>query len=240
MKYTLLALSFLVFTFNLALAQVELSPNPWIGTMEEVDLSDFWSEPIAHGEMTNTSGNPISVRWELVVISAPEEWDFRVCDKNACYATGTLTNWDPANNIEEPVLLGVDSSGLLDLHILPRKVAGTCEVEIKISLTGTPSTVITTGVYQVTVPTGVDEVSVQSLRIFPNPSSDYFALTSAKGVNKIMLYNVLGRVVRTFEVAEGKKYYIADLPDGMYLAGLIGRDGDVLRTMRISKRSLRP
>ena len=240
MKHTLLLFFLLTLTFGTIHAQLVIDPNPWVGTFEDVDLSDFWSEPFAHGFMINNNASQVSVRWELVVISAPEEWDFRVCDKNQCYSTGTLTNWDPENDIEEPVLLAASEQGLLDLHILPRQGAGFCEAEIRLSLTSDPGTILATGVYQVTVPTGVDEVSVQSLRIFPNPSTDYFALTNSQGVHKIVLYNVVGRVVRTFEVVEGKKYYIADLADGMYLAGLVGEDGDVLRTMRISKRSLRP
>ena len=241
MKHILLVLSFFVFTFSVAIGQLMVNPNPWTGTLE-ADLSDAWVEAIAHGELTNTSANELSVRWELNVVSAPEEWQFLVCDKNNCYGVGTLTNWDPSNNIEEPVILPAGESGLLDLHIRPKQVAGTCEVQIKLSLTSDPTNVITTAVYNVTVSgtSSTDEVTIQDLRIFPNPSSDYFALTSAKGVHKIMLYNVVGRVVRTFEVVEGKKYYIADLPDGMYLAGMIGNEGNVLRTMRISKRSIRP
>lgn len=242
MKHTLLVLFSLSLTFNLALAQLQVEPNPWIGTFEDVDLTDYYSEPIAHGEMINTTNDPLSVRWELVVLEAPEEWDFRVCDKNACYSTNTLTNWDPANQLEEPAILAAGEEGLLDLHILPRLVAGTCKAEIRLSLTSDPGTVITTATYEVTVtgPSSTDEVSIQNIRIFPNPSSDYFALTSSQGVGKIVLYNVVGRVVRTYEVVEGKKYYIADLPDGMYMAGMVGKNGNVLRTMRISKRSLRP
>ncbi|MBK6901679.1 MAG: T9SS type A sorting domain-containing protein [Saprospirales bacterium] len=241
MKHTLLVFSFLSFTLNAALAQLEISPNPWVGTFEDVDLSDYYSEPIAHGLMINNFANQVNVRWELVILSAPEEWDFRVCDKNACYGSNVLTNWDPANQIEEPAILAAGEEGLLDLHILPRQVSGACEVEIRLSLTSDPGNILATGTYQVTVPTGVEEeISVKNLRIFPNPSADYFALTSSLGVQKIVLYNVVGRIVRTFEVAEGKKYNIADLPDGMYLAGLVGKGGDVMRTMRISKRNLRP
>lgn len=241
MKHILLVLSLFLSAFNLALAQLTINPNPWEGTIDDVDLTDEWSEPIAHGEMINTGNEPLSVRWELVLLEAPEDWDFRVCDKNACYSTNTLTNWLPGQ-IEEPVMLAAGEKGLLDLHILPRTVAGTVKAEIRLSLTSDPNTVITTGIYEVTItgPSSADEVSIQQVRIFPNPSADYFALTSSQGVSKIMLYNVVGRTVRTFEAAEGKKYYIADLPDGMYLAGLIGNDGKVLRTMRISKRSLRP
>ena len=240
MKHTLLLLSFLSFTLSTALAQLEVNPNPWEGTFEEGDLSDYYYEPIAHTKIINNSAGTLSVRWEVVVISAPEEWDFRFCDKNSCYGTGVFTNWDPANQIEEPAMLAAAEEGIMDLHILPRQVPGTGEIHVKLSLTSDPNNVLATGVYLVTVPTGVDEISVQNLRIFPNPSSDYFALTSSAGIQKIVLYNVVGRTVRTFEVLEGKKYYIADLPDGMYLAGLIGNGGDVLRTMRISKRSLRP
>jgi len=243
MKHILLLFSFVTFTFSLAMAQLEVNPNPWVGTIDDVDLSDAWAEGIAHSSVLNTSTDQLSVRWELNVIDAPEEWKFLFCDNNACYPAGTVTNWDPDNNVEEPVILDPDSTSLLDLHIRPTQVAGSCVVELYLSLTSDPSTVLATAVYEVTIsgPSSLaDQVSIKNLRVFPNPSTDYFALTNSQGISKIMLYNVVGRVVRNFEVVEGKKYYIADLPDGIYLAGMIGTDGGVLRTMRISKRSLRP
>jgi len=240
MKHIILFTFFLAFSVGQALAQLSVSPNPWVGTFEEVDLSDWWAEPIAHCKMINKSNDTLYVRWEVVTISAPDEWDFRFCDKNSCYTTGTTTNWDPANDIELPAVLAPGEEGIMDLHILPRQVAGVCEVEVRLSLISDPGNVLVTGVFQVTVPTGVDEISLRDLHIFPNPSSDYFALTNSQGIHKIVMYNVVGRPVRTFEVLEGKKYYIADLPDGIYLAGLVGNNDEVLRTLRVSKRSLRP
>lgn len=240
MKHILLSLSFFLATSFAAFAQLEISPNPWVGTFDDIDLSDFYSEPIAHAEMINTTANPLSVRWELVVIDAPEEWEFRVCDKNQCYSTGIITNWDPSFPIEEPVFLSAGESNLLDLHILPRLVAGTLNAEIRLSLVSDPNTVIATGLFQVDVLSSVGEVLANDLRIFPNPSSDYFALSSAQGVNRIVLYNIVGRQVRSYEAAEGKKYNVADLPDGIYLVALQNQRGEVQRTMRISKRSMRP
>lgn len=240
MKHFLLLSFFLAFTITPALAQLEVSPNPWIGTIDDLDLTDLYAEGVAHAKMKNTSGDTLYVRWEVVVISAPAEWKFLFCDKNQCYSTTTTTNWDPANDIEEPAILAPGEEGTMDLHIRPRLVAGACEVEVRLSLISNPNNVLTTGVFQVTVPTGVDEISVRNLRIFPNPSSDYFAVTNSQGLHKIVMYNVVGRAVRSFEVLEGKKYYIADLPDGIYLASLVGNNDEVLRTLRVSKRSLRP
>jgi len=240
MKNSLLSLILIFSLLQAAEAQLEINPNPWVGTFDNVDLTDYFAEPIAHGEMINTSGETLAVRWELVVIEAPEEWEFRVCDQNQCYSSVVTTNWDPAFPIEIPVVLNPFQSDLLDLHILPRKVAGFLEAEIRLSLISQPDSVIATGYYTIDVLSSVGEAISSDLRIFPNPSSDYFALSNAKGVSRIVLYNIVGRAVRTFEAAEGRKYNISDLPDGIYLASLENQRGEAMRTMRISKRSLRP
>lgn len=237
MKNTLLTLSLLFLAFFSLRAQLQVNPNPWTGTFEGED--EF--EHVAYTDMINTTNDTLKVRWEIEVLSAPAEWKFAVCDKNQCYSTFVTTNWAPGT-IEIPAVLAAGESGDLDVHVRPGGVAGSCEVKIHLSLIGDPSTILTSAVYNITISgaSSVDEAAIQNLRIFPNPSSDYFALTSSKGIQRIELYNIVGRMVRSFDVVEGRKYYIANLPDGMYMAGMIGNNGKVLRTMRISKRSLRP
>ena len=243
MKHTLLSLSLVLSTFFGARAQLEVSPNPHIASYE-LDLSSpGFVEAVAYGDLSNTSNNTILMRWEINVIDAPAAWKFAVCDGNQCYADFVTTNWDPTNFIELPDTLTAGETGsTLDLHVRPNQTAGTAEIEIYLSSIDDPSTVIATAIYEITISdvSSVSQVAVQNLRIFPNPSTDYFALSSSQGIQRIELYNIVGRQVRSYEVVEGRKYYIANLPDGMYLAGLIGNNGEVLRTMRISKRGMRP
>jgi len=50
---------------------------------------------------------------------------------------------------------------------------------------------------------------------------------------------MLGKVVREYP-AYLPSYDVRDLPNGLYLASLIGIDGRVIKTLRYSKRQVRP
>jgi Secretion system C-terminal sorting domain len=75
------------------------------------------------------------------------------------------------------------------------------------------------------------------LSIFPNPAQDFIGITQEDLVGRILVYNMVGRKMKTFEVEKGEKYDIADLPHGMYLIQLVGKNNKVLLTQRLSKRA---
>ena len=76
------------------------------------------------------------------------------------------------------------------------------------------------------------------LNIYPNPVTTFISLNAAaeKQVKKIVIFNLVGRKMKTFEFVSGEKYYVGDMPKGMYLVQLIGKKNQVLRTKRITKR----
>jgi hypothetical protein len=218
------------------------TPNPFTDEFE-VDLTDFYVEPVAHTVVAHNSSGTVELRWEINVVSAPSEWAFKVCDNNACYSTSVTTNINPPM-IDEPVVLTSGATTLLDLHILPRYVPGTGVIEINLSLASDPGTILETVAYNITV-TGstvnVSEASKRALRLYPNPTSDFIVLTDNEMlVDRIEVYNIVGRQVRSFRASQGARYNLADLPDGMYLVSLISQETGILKTMRISKRSVNP
>lgn len=76
------------------------------------------------------------------------------------------------------------------------------------------------------------------LQIFPNPFDSHISLgENAVGlVGKILIFNLVGRQMKSFDFVDGEKYYVGDLPKGMYLIQLLGEKGKILRTKRISKK----
>lgn len=86
----------------------------------------------------------------------------------------------------------------------------------------------------------VTEIQPYELRVFPNPTTDSFAVVDNYLVDEIVLYNIIGRKVTSFEHVTGKKYSLIDLPDGMYFVSLVSHNDGVLKTLRISKRVMRP
>ena len=74
------------------------------------------------------------------------------------------------------------------------------------------------------------------LHIYPNPATDYISVSNSEEVDEIIIYNLVGRLIRKFKVEEGEKYRISDLSNGMYLVRFFNNRGKLLATQRLSKR----
>ena len=77
----------------------------------------------------------------------------------------------------------------------------------------------------------------EKIRVFPNPATDYFMLKNAPNVNKVLIYNIVGRQVKSFRVdGSGTKYMVNDLPKGMYVIRLLNTENNLIQTLRINVR----
>ncbi len=62
-------------------------------------------------------------------------------------------------------------------------------------------------------------------------------LKNATDVDKILVYNIVGRQVKTFRVdSSGDKYTVSDLPKGMYVIRLVDTQDDLIQTLRLNLR----
>ena len=104
------------------------------------------------------------------------------------------------------------------------------------------TTILATATFKVTVEsvTDVDEETKAKLSVFPNPATDYIELSNNDVVDRMIIYNLLGREIKNFNVVNGRQYEVADLPNGMYLVSLINEEEGILKTFRLNKRSIRP
>jgi hypothetical protein len=75
------------------------------------------------------------------------------------------------------------------------------------------------------------------ISIFPNPATEFIKLSDDEAVKNIFVSNMLGRKMRSFDVIKGDRYEISDLPNGLYLIQIIGKNNKVLATQRLTKRS---
>ena len=75
-----------------------------------------------------------------------------------------------------------------------------------------------------------------NVKVFPNPASNFIGLSHTKGVERISIFNVVGRKMKDFYVSPDTKYNIADLPNGMYLVQLVSANNKVIKTHRLTKR----
>ncbi len=79
-------------------------------------------------------------------------------------------------------------------------------------------------------------VSKKNISIFPNPASDFIGLSDSENVKQLIVFNVVGRKMKSFMVSEGEKYNISELPKGMYLVQILDLNNKIITTQRLSKR----
>lgn len=226
-------------------AQEMLSISPEIVEKTFVeDLSDQLLDLEVHARVTNNSDEMLQLRWVRETMEKPDSWQTQVCDNNLCYAPIVSTNYDPDLGVDMAVNLEAGASFDLIFHILPKGSAGYGEFVLPFYYYPDQDTSVLASVtFQITVEdltTDVDEETKAQLKVFPNPTTDYVELTDNSVVDEMVIYNLLGREVRSFNVLNGRRYEVADLPNGMYLVSLVNREEGILKTFRLSKRSIRP
>jgi hypothetical protein len=77
-----------------------------------------------------------------------------------------------------------------------------------------------------------------TVTVYPNPATDFISLADDNtGIQRIMVYNLVGRVAKTFEVEyDEQRFWVSDLPDGLYLVRLVDKAGKIVVTQRVNKR----
>ena len=224
MKYTLLAVLFFAFILRGG-AQVTLTLTPETLTTY-VNPDSF--EIRAKATLKNTSNATKKFTWTRTIKSIANGWACLVCDKNACWASTVNT---PPDQIE----LAAGATSNMDVYIRPDRKAGTAAVEVKIVEVGNETNTIT-GKYNFSTTTRTKEQKdYNALRIYPNPTIEFFQITDNDVVDKVVIYNIIGRQMRAFKVAEDMKYNVSDMPDGLYIIRLLNNSGGTVKTIRLSK-----
>ena len=76
-----------------------------------------------------------------------------------------------------------------------------------------------------------------SLAIYPNPAVEYIAVNDDDGlVNQIVIFNLVGKKVRSFTATPNERFIVGDLPKGMYLVQLLDTDNKIINTQKVSKK----
>ena len=192
--------------------------------------------------IVNKSNRPMNIQWYLTNMTQPVGWQSSVCDENSCYPPSILTNVIEGGNPNRPVKLMPGDSSTILMDAFPNGSRGIGFTQICFTTVEDPTTELGCMTYKfaVGVTSSVEDAPAPVMEIFPNPTTDYFGLTHANSLREIRVYNMLGRKQRTFAVGQGKKYFVGDMPAGMYLLAFIDKDGKVAKTTRLVKRFFRP
>lgn len=183
----------------------------------------------AYVTLLNESDRRYAVRWVREVNDLPGGWMSAVCDTNQCY----LPQVDSAD-----FQIAANGSTRIIPHIYPDGTAGEAQMTIRVfEINNRDNDAVVTFNFPLVSPTR--NAFYQGPRIFPNPGAEEFEVLSDVPLNSVRLTNMLGTVVREYP-AQLRRYDVSDLPNGLYLASLIGVDGRIVKTLRYSKRQVMP
>lgn len=239
MKHILPILFFVISFGSLSAQNLVFSNTDTIRMSAGVDNLDI----VSHTTATNNTRNTMNLVWKLTNLAQPTGWETAVCDDNTCYPPFVLTNVVDGGNPNAPVVLSPNQEGIVDLHLYADGIAGVGYAQICFNTVEEPDVVLGCMTYEFSVgmSSSTDDENAPAIsQIFPNPTTEYFGLTNASSIKEVQVYNMLGRQQRSYEVALGKKYYVGDMPAGMYLVAFIDEKGIVAKTTRLVKRQYRP
>ena len=211
-----------------ALAQVGSGGLYFERTYVERELPAGLDDVAAAATVVNPSDRDVEVVWIREVNDLPSGWRSGVCDTNDCYV-------ERADSASFTIPAG--GTAPIVPHVYPSRKAGQAQLSIRVVNLSDPrdNAVATFRFTEEAKPAP----SRGGTRLYPNPGSATFRVTSDEPLARITLTNMLGKVVRSFP-ADMDSYDVSDLPDGIYLATLTGFDGRVVKTLRYSKRAVGP
>jgi hypothetical protein len=199
-----------------------LSPSTSVITVKTTDL-----DVAAKANLKNNSKDSIIVKWTRKIENITQGWSSAVCDKNFCYIPTIDTM---------RLLLGPGEISNMDIHIYPMGISGSAKVIVKMEQVGNPASSVTgTYLFNQTTPLKSDS-DKSSIQLFPNPAGDYFMVNSPIVLGKIELYNITGEKAKTYYAYKDKRYYIDDLPAGIYMARLLNLSQEIVKTVVLKKK----
>ncbi len=204
-------------------AQVSLVLEPPVtsATVLPTDL-----DIAAKATLKNSGEDSITVLWKRKILSLSAGWQTAVCDRNQCY-TASLDSME--------LKLAAGESSNMDIHIYPNGVAGEAKIELTITdIANDSNKVVGTYLFNQTAP--VKELLAEDIKLYPNPTTDYFKIESRELVVKLEIYNLIGNRMKTTYVYKNKRYEVGDLPNGMYWVRLLDTNNKIVKTLRLNKR----
>ena len=183
----------------------------------------------AKANFKNTATTTKKFTWSRSILNITAGWQSLVCDPNSCWTAAVST-------APQEIELVANAVANLDVYIRPNHISGAATIEMKISEVGNPTNTVT-GRYLFSPTTATKDLSkTANIKIYPNPATDFFMLQDEHdAVDRVVVYNIIGRQVKIYKATEGFRYTLSDLPEGIYLVRLLNANGATVKTIRLSK-----
>ena len=217
----------IVFSAFALSAQISHRPNP-LAIKAHKDSTDVKLNVYLNNEADTT----YEMYWKLVKDTSTwmKEWATYICDSQLCYNDNrdynSLANSWPKGETK------------LEFHFKPNGKDG-CTI-IKLILYGDKN--FTQEIYRTSINinnciSNSVNVAVPSsnIKLYPNPASEYFQISNDSNVDKIKVYNMFGREIKSFYHYNNAQHEIGELKSGMYILKMIDEKGRLVKTMKLNK-----
>lgn len=207
-------------------AQLEIESN-YIEVTFDVNKSFVDAEiPI------NCGNEGVEFVWSVVQDeNNPTNWGFYFCDLNNCHPIGKYEELDKVNVVKS------NSKEKVSCHIQPKKTAGIGIYTLQLLAPESKELIDSVRVKFISETVSSKEVSYDKLNIYPNPVAESFKLNGAlHNASEMVIYNILGKEIKSFDVEEDKVYDISTIERGRYFLRVFDQKGQSLKVLRLIKK----
>ena len=221
MKQVFFTILFFISISLNAQAVLVINPSTTSVTVKSTDL-----DIAAKATLKNNSKDTIIVKWTRKIENITQGWSSAVCDKNFCY----IPTVDSMRLIMAP-----GESSNMDIHVYPGGISGSAKISLSVEQIGKPDTrILATYLFNQSTPIKSDDKD--AIQLYPNPTQEYFMINSPTVIGKIELYNITGEKAKVYYAYKNKRYYIDDIPSGIYMVRLFNLQEEILKTVILKKR----
>lgn len=203
----------IIFPFIHSKAQTySLDPSNTIITVapyEELSIFDIY-------QINETDSN-IVFGWERISVNLPSGWDYSLCDYPSCYTgipnSGTMDS------------VGGGYMGFLGLNINPFSIPGQGIVKIYVFDSNFPNDGDTLTWIVNSSPVSVEENSISSISVFPNPVKNILTVEVESGEDTETEWRILsmdGKMVMTGNFNLNSNIDVESFPSGVYILHVVG------------------
>ncbi len=221
----------ILFTFSLTVVsgQIEFSPDKItiMGSPDE-EVITFTLD------LENTGTMDMQLFWRLSKPGDfPTGWVTQFCDFNLCYDD----NIDEIN-IELPNTIKAGEKKDFKIYLIPKGLQGSSSLSLSVfsdRYFSSKLLEINSDMVMVTSTTSIRSTERTELKIYPNPSHDFFQIANDDLVKTIVIYNIVGKEISSFQHAKGRRHNITYLDKGFFIVRLFDNKGEVLKSLRLQK-----
>ncbi len=180
--------------------------------------------------LRNLTNKTIQIKWEVKKTNLSSGWQAVVCDYQ-CYTS-----------LVESKVFSIKPNGVLHdfkVSFRPNGKEGIGNLEISFKEINNSSS-FKTVTFSASANGGDINKPTKSTtapKIYPNPAIQYISIKDVQSKVKVIeIYNVVGRKLQIINVSnQGQRFDISRLPRGLYMVRMLGSNGNIIRTQRISK-----